>query len=54
MELGGRAAYHAKVVPVRDKKIREHERLPHQPIHLGVLGTGIYVHVCFYHFHQKT
>jgi hypothetical protein len=28
MELGGRAAYHAKAVPVRDKKINEHERLP--------------------------
>jgi hypothetical protein len=54
MELGGRAAYHAKAVPVSDKKINEHEMLPHRPIHLGVLGTGLYACVCFFHFHQKT
>jgi hypothetical protein len=52
MELEGRASYDAKAVPVRDKEINEHERLPHRPIRLGVLGTGLHVRVCFYHFHQ--
>jgi hypothetical protein len=32
-------------------KINEHERLPHQPIRLGVLETGLHVRVCFYRFH---
>jgi hypothetical protein len=40
MELGGWMTYHAKAVPIRDKKINEHERLPHRPNHLGVLVTG--------------
>jgi hypothetical protein len=54
MELGGRAAYHAKAVQVGIKKINGHEMLSHQPIRLGVLETGLYVCVCFSHFHQKT
>jgi hypothetical protein len=41
MELGGRATYHAKAVPVRDKKITEHKMLLHRPIRLDVLGTGL-------------
>jgi hypothetical protein len=46
--------YYAKAVPVRDKKIIKHKMLPHRPIRQGVLGTGIYVRLCFSHFHQKT
>jgi hypothetical protein len=45
--------YHAKAVLVRDKEKNEHERLPHRSIRLDVLGTGLYVRVLFYHFHQK-
>jgi hypothetical protein len=33
------------------KKINEHERLPHRPIHIDVVGTGLHIRVCFYHFH---
>jgi hypothetical protein len=54
MELGGRTAYHAKAVPVKDNENkRTQKRLSHRPILLGVLGTGLHVRVCFYHLHQK-
>jgi hypothetical protein len=51
MELGDRAAYHAKAIPVRIKKINKCERLPYQPISLVVLGIDLCVRVYFYRIH---
>jgi hypothetical protein len=55
MELGGRAAYHAKEVLVRDKenkRTRNASTSANSP--RCVLGTGLCVRVCFSHSHQKT
>jgi hypothetical protein len=51
MELEGRAAYHAKAVPVRDKENKE--MLPHRPIRLSVLGIDLYIRLCFSHFERE-
>jgi hypothetical protein len=54
MELGGRATYHAKAVPLWDKENKRTRKASPRPIRLGLLGIGLHVRVCFYHFHQKT
>jgi hypothetical protein len=46
-------AYHAKMVPVRDKENKQTRKASPSAIRLGVLGTGLHDCVCFYHFHQK-
>ena len=53
MKLGGRVAYHAKVIPVRDKENKQTRIASNRPIRLGVLGTSLYAHVCFSHFTRK-
>jgi hypothetical protein len=54
MKLGGRVAYHAKAIPIRDKENKRIRKASPLAIRIGVLGTGLHVRVCFYHFHQKT